>query len=122
MSDLSCRILDLIGEKNMSYGELSKLTGIPKSALQRYAMGETEKIPVDRIKSIAKALNVTAIYLLGWEDEAQPARDNPFSSETYDLALLIDQLDVEDKAEIRGTVKQMLKADKYTIQKESRRA
>lgn len=50
MSDYSARILPLIEQKNVSYSELAKMTGIPKSALQRYATGETEKIPLDRIR------------------------------------------------------------------------
>lgn len=68
MGEISNRILNLISERNISYGELSKLTDIPKSALQRYATGETEKIPINRIKAIAKALNVSAAYLMGWEE------------------------------------------------------
>lgn len=71
MSVISDRILELLSQKNVSYGELSKLTQIPKSALQRYATGETEKIPIERIKTIAKALNVSAGYILGWVDEQE---------------------------------------------------
>lgn len=44
MSEISDKILNLIEEKNISYGELSKISGIPKSALQRYATGKTNKI------------------------------------------------------------------------------
>ena len=65
MSELSNRILNLILSKELSYAELSQLTGIPKSALQRYATGETEKIPADRLELIAKALGTTAAALLG---------------------------------------------------------
>ena len=72
MSELSNRILNLILDKDLSYGELSRLTGIPKSALQRYATGETEKIPVDRLESIARALGTTSAYLMGWEEPAAP--------------------------------------------------
>ena len=53
----------------LSYGELSALTGISKSALQRYATGETGKIPPDRIEAIARAAGVSAAYLLGWADD-----------------------------------------------------
>lgn len=67
MSDISGRILKLINGKDISYGELAKLTGIPKSALQRYAVGETVKIPLDRLERIATALNTTPAYLMGWE-------------------------------------------------------
>ena len=65
MSELSNRILNLILSKELSYAELSQLPGIPKSALQRYATGETEKIPADRLELIAKALGTTAAALLG---------------------------------------------------------
>lgn len=66
MSEISQRIIDAMRNADLSYGELSKITRIPKSALQRYATGATEKIPLDRIDAIAKATNVTAAFLLGW--------------------------------------------------------
>lgn len=77
MSELSNRILDLITQKDLSYGELSLLTGIPKSALQRYATGETEKIPFDRLELIASALGTTSALLMGRYDEAaRPVSDD----------------------------------------------
>ena len=63
------RLRTLIDEKNISYGELSKSTGIPKSALHRYATGETLKIPLDRIESIARVLGVSAAYIMGWDTD-----------------------------------------------------
>ena len=62
------RIYNLMQSQNISYGELSKQTGIPKSALQRYATGETVKIPLDRIEIIAKALDASPAYIMGWSD------------------------------------------------------
>lgn len=67
MSDISKRILDIITAKEISYSELSDRTRIPKSALQRYATGETEKIPINRLEAIAKAIGTTPAYLMGWE-------------------------------------------------------
>lgn len=67
MSDISKKILNIIQEKDISYGELSSLTGIPKSALQRYATGETEKIPIDRLRIIASAIGTSPEYLMGWK-------------------------------------------------------
>jgi len=71
MSEISQKILQLMTEKDVSYGELSKRTGIPKSALQRYATGETPKIPLDRIELIAKALNTTPEHIMGWDNSAE---------------------------------------------------
>lgn len=68
MSNISDKILDILLSKEISYGELSDRTGIPKSALQRYATGQTEKIPIDRLERIAKAIGTSAAYLMGWED------------------------------------------------------
>ena len=68
MSDISERLLAIIAEKNISYGELSKLTKIPKSAIQRYATGETEKIPINRLEALASALGVSSAYLMGWAE------------------------------------------------------
>lgn len=67
MSEISERILEIILNKDISYGELATTTGIPKSALQRYATGQTEKIPIDRLEKIAKAIGTTTAYLMGWE-------------------------------------------------------
>lgn len=67
MSERSKILLQLIEASGLSYGELSNITGIPKSAIQRYATGETEKIPIDRIESLAHALSIPPEYLMGWD-------------------------------------------------------
>jgi len=70
MTEVSKRLLELIGRRGMSYSELAAKTGIPKSALQRYATGETAKIPLNRMEAMAEALKTTPAYLLGWEKGA----------------------------------------------------
>ena len=68
MNDRAERISNAIKSKGLSYTELERITGVSKSALQRYASGETKKIPVDVVESIAAATGVTARYLMGWDD------------------------------------------------------
>ena len=87
MSELSNRILKLIQDKGFSYGELSQITGIPKSAMQRYATGETTKIPVDRLESIAKALGTSSAYLVGWEESETSAQNHTVSEDDIKFAL-----------------------------------
>lgn len=67
MTEVSKRLLEMIGRRGMSYSELAEKTGIPKSALQRYATGETAKIPFNRLEAMAEALKTTPSWLLGWE-------------------------------------------------------
>lgn len=71
MNAVAERILQTMKDKEVSYGDLSEETGISKSALQRYATGETEKIPLDRIEKIANSLGVTSQYILGWDVEEE---------------------------------------------------
>ncbi|MBQ7345819.1 MAG: helix-turn-helix domain-containing protein [Oscillospiraceae bacterium] len=71
MSEISQRILEILQSKDISYGELSERTAIPKSALQRYATGQTEKIPIDRLQIIAGAIGVSTAYLMGWENSRE---------------------------------------------------
>ena len=52
-----------------SYKDLEKITGITASTLQRYETGAINKLPIDKLEVIAKALKVTPSYLMGWEDE-----------------------------------------------------
>ncbi len=77
MSLTSERLLLLIRNKKVSYGELARRTGIPKSALQRYATGETGKMPISRVETIAKALGVDSAYLMGWQDEPSTPKPSP---------------------------------------------
>ncbi len=76
MSDISDRLLPCVEAAGISYAELSDRTGIPKSALQRYCTGITEKIPLDRLTKIAKAIDVPVTYLLGWDTDIRSLPDN----------------------------------------------
>lgn len=62
------RLRQAFFQRGISYGDLAKATGIGKSVLQRYIVGETQKIPTQRLVSIAQALDVSPAALLGWED------------------------------------------------------
>ena len=86
MNEIVKRLREAIKSKQYSYGELSKLTGIPKSAIQRYATGQTEKIPLDRLEALASALGVSSAYLMGWEEEKP--QDDQHAQEEDDAELL----------------------------------
>ena len=58
-----------IASSGYSYKELGNLTGIAKSSIQRYASGETEKIPIDAVDALASVLGVSATYITGWDDD-----------------------------------------------------
>lgn len=61
------RLQEAMSNCNLSFGEISNRTGIPKSAVHRYISGETPKIPLDRLEKIATAMGVSAAWIMGWE-------------------------------------------------------
>lgn len=54
-------------EKGITLDYLGKLVGMSRATLSRYESGDISNIPSDRIEAIAKALNTTPAYLMGWE-------------------------------------------------------
>ena len=62
------RLKNSIENSNYSYVELERITGIPKSTIQRYANGKTKKIPVDAVQAIAKAVGISDAYIMGWSN------------------------------------------------------
>ena len=54
---ISDKIRNAMERANLSYGELSALTGISKSSLYRYASGFTPKIPLNRLGKKVPMLN-----------------------------------------------------------------
>lgn len=79
------RLKECIEKSGLTYMELEKKTGIAKSSIQRYANGSTKKIPIDAIQAIAKAVDVPATYIMGWEQNITPlSNDNVFMRPLYD--------------------------------------
>ncbi|MDF2951750.1 MAG: phage repressor [Anaerocolumna sp.] len=59
-------------ELKLSLQDVADSTGLSKSTLQRYEMGHTDKIPLDKLESLSNALKVTPMYLMGWESKDLP--------------------------------------------------
>ena len=52
----------------MSAEELAKRIGKDRSTVFRYEKGDIENLPLDILEPIAKALETTPQYLMGWEE------------------------------------------------------
>lgn len=100
MSVRSERIKALIEKSKQSYQELEKITGIKKSSLQRYASGETKKIPLDVIEKLANTFNVSQEYLMGWDDTKKIPPDKPSLTEGESVLLDLFNRVPKDKQEL----------------------
>lgn len=69
--EIAAKLLETFEESGESYGSLSKATGIPKSMIQRYFSGSTERIPIERLELLCKALGLDVTELLGWDKDTR---------------------------------------------------
>ena len=81
-------------EEGVTADELAEIIGVSRSTIFRYENGGIEKFPVDRLEPIAKALNTSVAYLMGWEDDIS----NVF--ETFDNIFPIDTVRIPFLGEI----------------------
>lgn len=109
MDEISRRVSEAIKNSGYSHRELEEITGIPHSAIQRYASGETKKMPIDRAKKIADATGVRPEYLLCWDDntnEKKPAIQDEDGILNKEFEELFSQLTTDEKkmfiAQIKG--------------------
>ena len=83
MQEIMNRMKTRREELNMSYQTLSEKVGISKSTLQRYETGYIKNMPVDKLEEIARALNVSPSYLMGW-DESEPVKNTTTRAAHFD--------------------------------------
>lgn len=69
MNNISKVMKDMMKIKQITYNELEKTSGIPRSTLQRYVSGTAKRVPINNAQRIAAALGVTTEYLIGWTDD-----------------------------------------------------
>jgi transcriptional regulator with XRE-family HTH domain len=59
------RIVDLRTSRGLKQKELAELVGISPSQISRIETGKSKNITADTIARLAKALNISADYILG---------------------------------------------------------
>lgn len=71
------RVKKLRTEKGMTQTELAEAIGTTKQNIYKYETGIISNIPMDRIKAIAKHLNVSPNYLMGWAQYSPQIEEQP---------------------------------------------
>lgn len=69
-NEFALRLKKLLEERKIKANELAKMTGISKVNISFYINGKT-KAKQDNLYLIAKALNVSPVYLMGLCDDEQ---------------------------------------------------
>lgn len=118
----------------MSQDELAKRIGYKsRSSINKIELGHYN-LTQSKIKAIADALETTPAYIMGWEELNESVDLEALRKQVKQTGVLSDLiinqygkaadealsmfilLDAGDQGEIRGEMKQMLKAPKYNLE------
>ncbi|MFM9414353.1 LexA family protein [Peptococcus simiae] len=78
-------------KKDLSQEDLAKMIGTTRQNIYKYETGIVSNIPSDKIEAIARSLQVSPAYLMGWQES-----DN-IVSEDIDLSLYDNILPIKTK-------------------------
>lgn len=110
-----------IKERRLSMGytqeELGEKLGLQKSAIAKYENGRVENIKRSVIAQMAKVLECSPSYLMGWE--AVPGEEPQHQDTDQAVLDLYHRLDSTDQAKVVERMEVLLEADKYAKGKES---
>ena len=84
---------DLIKNRRIEIGatleDIAKIVGVSKATVQRWESGNIANIRRDKIVKLAKALNVSPAYLMGWEEEPDiPSHPDILPIETKKIPII----------------------------------
>lgn len=71
--DMANRIKELRTSQGMTLEQVAEKVGVGKSTVRKWETGMIANMRRDKIAALAKALNTTPMYLMGWSDEVNPA-------------------------------------------------
>lgn len=71
--DMGQKIYNLRMQKEMTLEELGNKVGVGKSTVRKWENGIIANMKRDKIAKVAKALDTTPAYLMGWEEEDKPS-------------------------------------------------
>lgn len=61
-------------EIGLSAEKVAERLGVSPATIYRYEKGDIEKVPVDIFAELAKILQTTPAYLMGWEEKTEPKK------------------------------------------------
>lgn len=117
---MSNNIGKIIHSRRTSLGltleEVGQAVGVGKSTVKKWEDGFISNMKRDKIALLASILQVSPVTfitgVLTFEKKEEQAA-TVISPELQELHELLSQLDTVDRAEVRGMMKQMLRAEKY---------
>ncbi len=97
MSILNQRIKERRLQLGLTLLQIANSLGVKEATVQRYESGEIKNIKHETIYELAKILQCTPSYLMGWEEKILPFNKN---NEADEFAKNFENLTAENKKKV----------------------
>lgn len=112
------RIKRLRKQNKLSVDEIVKKLNISRATYYRYESNEIEKLPLTILEPLAKILNTTPAYLMGWQE---PHQENK-STQTEDYYLDAETAEYAEMLRTRPEMRMLFSASRGISKEEMQEA
>ena len=109
------RIGERIKQRRLELGytadALAKLLNKNRATIYRYENGDIENMPIDVLEPLAKALNTTPAYLMGWQEPHQGSTST-LSKQTEDYYLDAETAEYAEMLRTRPEMRMLFSASR----------
>lgn len=119
------RIGERIKQRRLELGytadALAKLLNKNRATIYRYENGDIENMPIDVLEPLAKALNTTPAYLMGWQEQHQVSTST-ISKQTEDYYLDAETAEYAEMLRTRPEMRMLFSASRGISKEEMQEA
>ena len=119
------RIGERIKQRRLELGytadTLAKLLNKNRATIYRYENGDIENMPIDVLEPLAKALNTTPAYLMGWQEPHQGSTST-LSKQTEDYYLDAETAEYAEMLRTRPEMRMLFSASRCISKEEMEEA
>lgn len=105
--DMSNKIKELRKARGLTLEQVGQLVGVGKSTVRKWETGIIANMKRDKIAALAKALDTSPAYLMGWEEKEEQQKNDT-------IADVI--LKMRTDSEFMSAVETLYKLDKEKLQ------
>ena len=108
------RIKTLRKENNLTLEQVANIVGVGKSTVRKWETGMIANMKRDKISALAKALNTTPAFLMGWDEENEkiPPEELKLAEGEKMLLDLFNQVPEENQEMVLDMIRIALKKKK----------
>ena len=119
------RIGERIKQRRLELGytadTLAKLLNKNRATIYRYENGDIENMPIDVLEPLAKALNTTPAYLMGWQEPHQVSTST-ISKQTEDYYLDAETAEYAEMLRTRPEMRMLFSASRGISKEDTEKA